>query len=236
LKPDYKEFTIVIPTLNEKLTIREVIRYVTRNYPGVSVLVMDDGSTDGTKSTVRELSKIDRRVRLIDRKALGASKGLTASVVDGIVRSGTKYVIVMDADMQHSPGKIEDIAKELTNGNDLAVANRAKITDWAPYRKIISRVFMYCGKIILFIRAKETCVDIFSGFFGIRRDLFVSVYEKNKHRFVGEGYKVLFDFLKCVDRGTLKIKNVPFVFRIREFGKSKAGYKQGMALVKSFLS
>ena len=117
---------------------------------------------------------------------------------------------------------------------DLVVANRAKVTNWAAYRKIISRAFMYLGKIILFIGAKETCVDIFSGFFGIRREEFLSVYRKNKHRFVGEGYKVLFDFLKCIDRGTLKIGNVPFVFNIRHFGSSKASVGQGMALLKSF--
>lgn len=236
MKPNYEEFTVIIPTMNEKRTIREIIHYITRNYGGVKVLVMDDGSTDGTKSTVRELSKADRRVKLVDRKALGARRGLTASVVDGIMRSSTRYAIAIDGDMQHPPGKIEDLAKELTNGSDLAVTNRAKVTGWAPYRKIISRVFMYSGKIILFLTAKETCVDIFSGFFGVRRDLFVSVYEKNKHRFVGEGYKVLFDFLKCVGRGTLKIANVPYVFRIREFGSSKASYVQGIALLKSFFS
>ncbi len=87
---------------------------------------------------------------------------------------------------------------------------------------------------MLFIDAKETCVDIFSGFFGVRRDMFVDVYDKNRQRFVKEGYKTLFDFLKCVERGRLMIANVPFVFHIREFGKSKASTKQGIAVIKSF--
>ena len=236
MRAKYDEFTVVIPTLNEKRTIGEMIHYLLRNYRGCKVLVEDDGSTDGTKMIVRQISKSNRNVGLIDRRALGPEKGLTFSIVDGIRRCRTKYAIVIDADMQHPPGKIQDVAARLRRGDELVVANRAKVTDWAPYRKIISRIFMYTGKIILFITAKETCVDIFSGFFGVKRDVFVSVYEKNRHRFVGEGYKALFDFLKCVERGTLRTSNVPFTFHIREFGASKASVKQGVALFKSFFS
>lgn len=236
MKTNYKDFSVIIPTLNEKRTIGELVRYILRNYRGCKVLVADDGSTDGTKMIVREISKGNKEVALIDRRALGSKKGLTFSVLDGIRRCRTKYAIAIDADMQHPPGKIEEIAARLSRGDDLVVANRASVTDWAPYRKMISKIFMYTGKIMLFIGAKETCVDIFSGFFGVRRDVFVSVYEKNRHRFVGEGYKVLFDFLKCVDRGALRISNVPYAFHIREFGASKASVKQGVALFKSFLS
>lgn len=236
MKVDYSQFTIVIPTLNEKRTIGELVRYILRNYYACSVLVMDDGSTDGTKMIVREFAKRDKRVRLLDRSSLGLARGLTASVVDGVLKSSTKYAIVIDADMQHPPGKIKDIAEGLVAGSELVVANRARVTNWAPYRRIISRAFMYFGKLVLFVTAKETCVDIFSGFFGVKRGIFVGVYEKNKDRFVGEGYKVLFDFLKCVDRGALRISNVPFVFNIREFGASKAGWGQGIALLRSFFT
>lgn len=236
LKPDYKKFTVVLPTLNEKRTIGEIVRYITRNYAGSKVLVVDDGSSDGTKEMVLDISKENADVSLFDRHAKGLARGLSASIIDGIMHSGTEYVIVMDADMQHPPGKIQDIAVKLMEGNDLVVANRAKVNNWALYRKIISRVLMYTGKIVLFIRAKETCVDIFSGYFGIRREIFDDVYGKNRRRFVKEGYKTLFDFLKCVERGKLMIANVPFVFHTREFGKSKASTKQGLAVLKSFTS
>ncbi len=95
---------------------------------------------------------------------------------------------------------------------------------------------MLIGKIVLAATGKETCGDIFSGFFGVDRELFLGVLERNRGRFVKEGYKVLFDFLKCVKRGTLRISEVPYVFRTRKFGSSKAGFPQGMALVKSFVT
>jgi dolichol-phosphate mannosyltransferase len=233
---DYSEFTIILPTLNEEKTIGEMLRRILRSYRGCSVIVVDDGSEDLTGEIVKGFAKQNHRVRLLDRSLMGLERGLTASVIYGILKAGTKYVIVIDADLQHPPEKIRDVAQKLGSGYDLVVANRAKVTNWAAYRKIISRAFMYAGKILLFVEARETCVDIFSGFFGIRRAVFLSVYRRNRKRFVGEGYKVLFDFLKCVDRGTLKIGNVPFVFNAREFGSSKASIAQGMALLRSFLT
>lgn len=233
---DYSEFTIILPTLNEEKTIGEMLRRILRSYRGCSVIVVDDGSEDLTREIVKGFAKQNHRVRLLDRSRMGLERGLTASVIYGILKAGTKYVIVIDADLQHPPEKIRDVAQKLGSGYDLVVANRAKVPNWAAYRKIISRAFMYAGKILLFVEARETCVDIFSGFFGIRRAVFLSVYRRNRKRFVGEGYKVLFDFLKCVDRGTLKIANVPFVFNIREFGSSKASIAQGMALLRSFLT
>jgi dolichol-phosphate mannosyltransferase len=233
---DYSEFTIILPTLNEEKTIGEMLRRILRSYRGCSVIVVDDGSEDLTREIVKGFAKQNHRVRLLDRSLMGLERGLTASVIYGILKAGTKYVIVIDADLQHPPEKIRDVAQKLGSGYDLVVANRAKVTNWAAYRKIISRAFMYAGKILLFVEARETCVDIFSGFFGIRRAVFLSVYRRNRKRFVGEGYKVLFDFLKCVDRGTLKIANVPFVFNIREAGSSKASIAQGMALLRSFLT
>ncbi len=236
MRAKYNDFTIIIPTFNEGRTIGGMIDYVSAHYKGISVYVVDDGSNDGTQNIVKKKSATNSRIKLIDRHAKGLGKGLTASVIDGIKGSKTKYVIVIDADMQHPPSKIKDVAVSLIAGNDLVVANRAKITEWSTYRKIISRTFMYFGKIILFIRSGETCVDTFSGFFGVRRSLFMDVYNKNRRRFVPSGYKVLYDFLKCVPRGTLKISNVPFVFNVREFGESKAGAGQGFALIKSFFT
>ncbi len=232
----YSNFTIVLPTLNEEKTIGEVLRRVQRMYSGCKILVVDDGSDDLTGEIVKSAGRENGNIRFIDRSALGLDRGLTASITYGILKSTTEYAIVIDADLQHPPEKIRDVARALERGSDLAVANRAEVTDWPLYRRLISRAFMYAGKVILFVSAKETCVDIFSGFFGIRRRVFVSTYSRNKRRFVEGGYKVLFDFLKCVDRGTLKISNVPIVFRSREFGTSKAGMKQGMALLRSFFS
>jgi dolichol-phosphate mannosyltransferase len=233
---DYSHFTVILPTLNENGTIGAMIGRIGTEYPRMRIIVVDDGSSDGTRGTVRRLSRSNKRVTLMDRHAEGKRRGLTASIVDGMRRSTTEYAIVMDSDMQHPLEKIREIARQLERGCDIVVAERESVTDWAPYRQLISRALMRVGLMVLDAEGSETCKDVFSGFFGVRRSMFMRVYSRNSSRFVGEGYKVLFDFLKCVDRGSLRIGRVPYVFHVREFGRSKAGYRQGLALLKSFLS
>ncbi|MGC8676227.1 MAG: glycosyltransferase [Candidatus Micrarchaeia archaeon] len=229
------EFTLILPTLNEEATIGKLINYVLLHYRGMRVLVVDDGSTDGTERIVNGISKAHKEVRLINRKKLGLAKGLTASIVQGILASKTKYAIVMDADLQHPPEVIGKLADCLAKGNDMAVATRARVRHWALYRKLISKGLMLFGKLVLVAKGKKTCKDIFSGFFGIRQKLFASTYASNKERFVGYGYKALFDFLKCAD-SNIRLCEVPYAFMTRKSGKSKAGIRQGLALFRSFFT
>ncbi|MGA3020583.1 MAG: glycosyltransferase [Candidatus Micrarchaeales archaeon] len=236
MKIDYGEFTIVLPTLNEGGTIGKLVGYITKNYKEVKVLVVDDGSRDETKQIVRTISKRNRNVIFFDRSAGRAEKGLTASVIDGIARSRTKYAIVMDSDLQHPPVKIREIAGKLSEGNDLVVAYRADVPNWALYRKIISKAFMIFGKLVLLVENRISCRDIMSGFFGVNTNLFTKVYKKNERRFVKDGYKVLFDFLKCMKRRSIHVSEVPYVFGLRKQGKSKASTGRAIALVKSFFS
>lgn len=233
---DYGNFTIVLPTLNEQGTIGAIIERILSEYKGIDIIVADDGSTDGTKKIVLKYSKKTKSVRLIDRHARNLKKGLTASIVDGIRLSRTRYAIVMDADLQHPPAKIKEIARMLKSGDDLVVAWKVDMPNWALYRRVISRVLIAIGKLVLFFGQKETCNDIFSGFFGVDRKIFTGVAQKNRGRFVMEGYKALFDFLKCVRRGTLRIGEVPIVFSTRKSGSSKVGIRQGIAAIRSFLT
>ena len=121
---DYSNFTVVTPTLNEEKTIGELLRRIMRSYPGCSVIVVDDGSDDLTKDIVKGLAEQNCRVRLFDRSVMGLERGLTASVVYGIQKSKTKYVVAIDADLQHPPEKIKDVMRTLRSGYDLVVANR----------------------------------------------------------------------------------------------------------------
>ncbi|MGC8699894.1 MAG: glycosyltransferase [Candidatus Micrarchaeia archaeon] len=228
----YNEITVVLPTLNEKDTIGRLIRLILKAYPGIKIVVADDNSRDGTIEIVRRISAKNSNVRLLVRKK---NRGLTASVIDGIKLSKTKYTIVMDADMQHPYQVIRKIKEKFDEGYDIVVAFRANVTNWSLYRKFISKTLMLIGNMVLFLEGSARCKDIFSGYFGTRRELFLNTYMANSKRFVGPGYKVLFDFLKCLNRN-VKIGEVPYVFHIRKFGSSKAGLKQGIALFKSFFS
>ncbi|MGC9156967.1 MAG: glycosyltransferase [Candidatus Micrarchaeia archaeon] len=232
---DYANYTIVLPTLNEEATIGKLIRYLLSHYQGISVLVMDDGSKDNTRKIVERIARKNKKVRFVDRKGMGLERGLTHSIVHGLLEAKTPYAIVMDADLQHPPEVVAKIAKCLLN-HDLVIAVRANVTKWSKWRKLISKSLMLLGLVVLKLGRKQTSKDIFSGFFGVKAELFKSIYSKNKQRFVGEGYKVLFDLLKCVKSGELNICEIPYTFHVRAAGSSKAGIKQAIALLKSFAS
>lgn len=233
---NYDDFTIVLPTLNEEGTIGVLIRRLLAQYRGISVVVVDDGSSDGTRAKVMAISRKERRVRFIDRAGKHRERGLTASAVDGILESKTRFCIVMDADLQHPADVIRFMAPKLERGYGLVVATRADVKDWELYRKLISKTLIWIGYAILIASGRSRCNDIFSGFFGVDRKLFAKTYNDNRSRFVGGGYKILFDFLKCTRDGEVKMDQVPYSFGVREHGNSKAGFRQGMLLFKSFFT
>lgn len=232
----YDEFTVVLPTLNEGRNVAELISGLKRNYKGIRVIVADDGSDDNTLDEAVRANKKYGNVRIIDREKLGRDRGLTASVIDGIKESRTKYVIIMDADMQHPYRLVGKIAGRLLKGDRVVVGMRAEVENWPFYRKFVSKSLIIIGYATLFLRRSQSCRDIFSGFFGVDREFFMRIYSRNEKRFVGGGFKVLFDLLKCVKRNSIQVSDVPYVFKNRKFGKSKAGAKQVLDLLRSFAS
>lgn len=233
---DYKDTTIVLPTYNEAKNIGKLASALLDKYPGINVLVVDDGSQDGTLTVVKKIGRLYKNVRSFDRATAKRPRGLTNSIIDGINLSGTKYAIAMDADFQHPVEIVSKIHEALERKNKLVVAVRAKVPGWALHRKIISKTLIYVAYAVLVIRGKERAKDIFSGYFGVERKFFVDIVSSHKKSFVGEGYKVLFDLLKCIKRGSIKMSEVPYTFNVRIAGVSKASSKQVIALFKSFVS
>lgn len=232
----YKEFTVVLPTLNEGKNVAELVSRLKERYSGISVIVADDGSNDNTREEAVRMDRKYGNVKVIDRKKLGRDRGLTASVIDGIRESKTKYVIIMDADLQHPYQIVGKIAERLVEGDKVAVGIRAEVENWPFYRKFVSKSLIIIGYAVLLVRGSQSCGDIFSGFFGVDREFFMNIYSRNRGRFVGRGFKVLFDLLKCVRRNSIQVSDVPYVFRNRKFGESKAGAKQVLDLLRSFAS
>jgi len=218
-----KNLTIILPTLNEEENIAKLLSYLKKNYKS-KIIVVDDGSKDRTREIVKSFG-----VGLIDREKEKVH-GLTISVVEGIKRAKTPYFLVMDADLQHPPQKIKEFIKALKN-YDLVVGYRKKVKNWEAWRKFVTFSLTILGKFVLVLRRKKYCKDILSGYFAGNEKV-RKVVENGK--FVPEGYKILFEILK--QSKDLRIKDIPYVFNKRRGGKSKAGIKQGLALLKSYFS
>lgn len=232
----YNDLTVVLPTLNEEANIGSLIEDLEDAYKGIRILVADDGSTDGTRGIVIEMKKVYPSVRLLDRRNASLGKGLTASVIDGIRRSSTGYVLVMDADYQHPYRHISEMYRRIRGKFDIAIAVRRRVEHWPMHRRIVSKLMIFFGYFVLLMSGRELCNDIFSGYFCIRKKRFMDTYEKNRGRFVPKGYKVLFDFLKCTKRDSLRIAEIPYTFTSRRHGTSKVSLSQGLHLIRSFFS
>ncbi|MCL5405070.1 MAG: glycosyltransferase [Candidatus Marsarchaeota archaeon] len=231
---DYSKITIIIPTLNESLNIKIIVKMLLRLYPGVHIIVTDDGSDDGTRQIVSRLSKgPSGKVRLLDRSNAKVH-GLTASVLDAAMLVKTEYMIVMDADLQHPPKKVKLIAEKLAS-SDLVIGVRSEVKNWGIYRRVVSKsVSTFCN-IVFYMRGKRTSNDIMSGFFGIRSSLFKSIIRRHGHEYVGTGYKVLLDTLKFIGKEA-KIEEVPYTgFHERKYNSSKASYRRLIDIMVSAL-
>ncbi|MEM4268452.1 MAG: glycosyltransferase [Candidatus Woesearchaeota archaeon] len=223
---DYTDTTVIIPTLNEEPNIVKLIGLIKKYYPKISVMVADDGSRDRTqeKAAMAGAFVINRRHESI--------KGLTASVLHAARLVQTKYLVVIDGDLQHPPERIGDIVQKLRDGYDIVVAVRVKVASkWSFYRRVESYIASLLGKIKL-IKKPFPKSDLLSGFFGVRTSFFNAVYNQNRARFVPEGFKVLLDLLKSVPEHT-KVAEIGYIFGIRTYGKTKISSKHVYYYLKS---
>ncbi len=216
---DYSDFTIIIPTLNEEKSIGKLISEIEKNAPKSSIIISDDGSSDKTKE-ITESYDGDVNVNFLNRKE-EKSHGLTVSVLDAILKCSTPYFLVMDGDLQHPPNTISQFHFLLQQNYDIVTGKRIEVIGrWSIQRKLMSYVARILGKFALLIRRRNLIKDVMTGFFASKRDIWIPVIQEQKNKFILEGYKVLFDFLKIYKR-KLKTTHVEYVFGTRDYGESK---------------
>ena len=129
-------FSVILPTLNEADNIVPIIETISRLYPSSKVIVVDDNSSDGTPERVLERYPSSDRVKVVRRDP--KDRGLTASIMDGILKADTKYFVVMDADFQHPPQSLGGMVESLIGGNDLVIGVREDKMSLLFYRQIAS--------------------------------------------------------------------------------------------------
>lgn len=210
------ELTIVVPTLNERDNIVPFLAKVEAVLTDVAweLIFVDDDSPDGTADAVRTIARSDPRVRCLQR--LGR-RGLSTACIEGILASASLYVAVMDADMQHDERLLPQMLNLLKSATcDLAVGSRyipgGGVGDWQSSRANISGFATVLSRLVCRVRI----ADPMSGFFMLRRD----VFEGSMRRLSGQGFKILLDLIASSPR-TLRVQELPFEFRTRQYGKTK---------------
>ena len=211
------DLVIVVPTFNERDNIAPLLQKLDETLRGVhwEVVFVDDDSTDGTVGALADICRRDRRVRAVRR--LGR-RGLASAVVEGIQSTFTPFIAVMDGDLQHDERLLAPMLEALRKDEaDIVVGSRyvaeGGLGEWDRRRQRMSMAATRLSRLVL---KGRDLTDPMSGFFMLKRGVFDDVVR----RLSIEGYKILLDIVASAS-ATLRIKEMPYVFGVRQHGESK---------------
>ncbi|GAA5123353.1 polyprenol monophosphomannose synthase [Haloechinothrix salitolerans] len=208
---------VVIPTYNERDTLGGVIERLLETVPAAHVLVVDDGSPDGTGELADELAADDERVHVLHRtEKAGLGAAYIAGFRWGLARQYATLV-EMDADGSHAP---EDLPRVLAalQGADLVLGSRyvpgGRVVNWPKRRQLLSRGGNLYSRLALGVSIR----DITAGFRAYR----ASVLEKLPlDDIASQGYCFQIDLAWRTVRSGFTVAEVPITFTERELGQSK---------------
>lgn len=212
---------VVIPTYNEKENIAAIIDAVMGQPHQMDVLIIDDGSPDGTADIVREkMGEYPGRVHMVERKGkLGLGTAYIAGFRWALERPNYEYIFEMDADFSHKPDDLMRLYQACSaEGADMAVGSRyltgVNVVNWPMGRVLMS----YYASAYVRLVTGMTVRDTTAGFACYRRRVLQTI-ELDKIKFKGYAFQIEMKFttLKC----GFTIKEVPIIFVNRENGTSK---------------
>ncbi|GAB4380839.1 MAG: polyprenol monophosphomannose synthase [Calditrichia bacterium] len=213
---------IIIPTYNERENIPKLLEGIfSLQIPDLDVLVVDDGSPDGTAEVVREMMKHNPRILLLEREK---KLGLGTAYVMGFkyaLEHGYEYIFEMDADLSHDYHEIPNFLKAAQEA-DLVIGSRyltgVNVINW-PLRRLF--VSVMASKYTRFITGMPID-DCTSGFKCFHRRVLESI-PLNEVSSNGYCFQIEMNF-KAWKRG-YKIKEIPIIFYDRTVGSSKMSKK-----------
>ena len=213
------EKIVIIPTYNEKENIELIINAVFSLQKGFHVLIIDDGSPDGTAAIVQSLlSKYKGCLFLEERKG---KLGLGTAYIHGFkwcLKKGYSYIFEMDADFSHSPADLENLYLACVNGADLSIGSRyipgGAVQNWPANRIALSKGASLYTRIITGMPVKDPT----AGFVCYKKEVLEKI-DLNKIQFIGYAFQIEMKFTAW--KLGFKIKEVPITFIDRKLGSSK---------------
>jgi len=219
-----KESLVVIPTYNEIENIEAIIRKVFSLRVPFDVLIVDDGSPDGTARRVEALqAEFPDRLHLLERRG---KLGLGTAYIDGFRRgmaAGYRYLFEMDADFSHNPEDLIRLYEACSqDGYEVAVGSRyikgVNVVNWPMGRVLMS---YFAGHYVRFVTGMSI-MDPTAGFICYHRDVLETILT-NDIRFVGYAFQIEMKFLAW--KYGFRITEVPIIFTDRTRGESKMSTK-----------
>ena len=211
---------VIIPTYNEKENVVKMIEAVVGLDQEFDVLIVDDGSPDGTADLVKaQIKKYASRIFLLEREG---KQGLGTAYIAGFkwaLERDFNYVFEMDCDFSHKPKDLIRLKKSCAeNGAGVAVGSRyvrgGGVVNWPLKRRIMSRGASLYVNLILWLGVRDST----AGFVGYQREVLEAI-DLNSVEFIGYAFQI--EMKLRAKRKGFKIEEIPILFSDRELGTSK---------------
>lgn len=211
---------VIIPTYNEKENIENIIRAVFNQPIDFHILIIEDGSPDGTALIVKELqAEFSNKLFMIERKG---KLGLGTAYITGFkwaLEHNYDYIFEMDADFSHNPTDLPKLYNACSEkGADVAIGSRyvsgVNVVNWPIGRVLMSYFASKYVRFVLGVKISDTTAG-----FKCYKNIVLKTIELDKIRFKGYAFQVEMKFtaFKC----GFKVVEVPIIFINRELGTSK---------------
>jgi len=212
------DLTVLIPTFNERENIGRMIAIVDAicrtNAINEEILVVDDNSRDGTIGVVETLMSEHPNLHLLVRLE---NPGLSQSLYDGMLHAQADFVQCIDCDFSHPPEKILLFYHYLHDkGYDMVIGSRyvrgGEVINWPVMRRVLSSGAALLGRLLI-----PHVMDSGSGFFAINRRILDGAHLSPR------GFRMGFEILGKAN--WTRVREIPIVFKDREFGESKLKFR-----------
>lgn len=210
---------VIIPTYNEKENVVKMLETVMALEPFFHVLVVDDGSPDGTADLAKSVAKkFNGRIFMLERKK---KQGLGTAYIAGFkwaLQKDYAYIYEMDCDFSHNPEDLIRLRDACIAGADLAIGSRnikgGAVVNWPLGRRLLSRGASIYVNLVLWLGVSDST----AGFVAYKRNVLDSI-ALDSVEFVGYAFQI--EMKLRAKRKGFKIVEVPIIFCDRVLGTSK---------------
>lgn len=221
-RPEPQSLLVTMPTYNERENLPRIIPDVLRQDPRVEVLVVDDGSPDGTGDLAEEMAARDTRVHVLRRER---KEGLGPAYLAGFrwgLERGYDLICEMDADLSHPPDQLPTFLEALREADVVVgsryVGGRVTVVNWPISRLLLSYFGCFYARTITGLPLQ----DATGGFNAFRREVLEAL---NLDRIQSNGYAFQIELKLRAYRQGFRLVEVPIVFTERDMGESKMSRK-----------
>lgn len=215
------ESLVIIPTYNEKENIEKIIRKVFSFSHAFDILIVDDGSPDGTADIVKrlQLNEFQDRLFIEERKGkLGLGTAYIHGFKWGLAREHYQYIFEMDADFSHNPEDLVRLRQACLDGADMSIGSRyikgVNVVNWPMSRVLMSYFASVYVRFITGIKIQ----DATAGFVCFTREVLKTI-PLDRIKFVGYAFQIEMKFT-AIQYG-FNVVEVPIIFTDRTEGTSK---------------